>query len=363
VFTLEALLHPLLDVRASDLHLKVGAVPHLRVDGSLLAIPGAPLGKDDLDAFVAQITSAPRREEAERRGDVDFALSVAGVGRFRVHLHRQRSSWGIVLRKVRTSLPPAEVLGLPQSFLDLAGCPSGLVVVTGAVASGRSTTAATLVDHLNERRTACIVTIEDPIEYLHSDKRSIVTQREVGSDSPSYAHALRRVLRQDPDVLFVDQLPDAEVASAVLAAAGSGRLVITSITALSAIDAVTRLVDLFPEPDRPTVRQMLAGVLRAVTCQRLMVRGDGRGRVAVVEMLLGTEKVTSAIASPHTSPPLSQLLLDGRYSGMVTFDESLTDLALTGAITRDTAMTHAADPGAIAAALDRHHEVGGSRAA
>jgi twitching motility protein PilT len=357
VLTLDALLHPLLDVRASDLHLKVGAVPHLRVDGALMAIPGTPLTKDDLDAFVATITDQGKLREAEVRGDLDFALSVAGVGRFRINLHRQRSSWGLVIRKVRTALPAAGSLGLPPGLLDLALAPRGLVIVAGNAASGRSTLAATLLDRVNETRTACIVTIEDPIEYLHGDKRSIVTQREVGSDMIDAAAGVRRALRQDADVVFVGHVPDASVADAVLDAASSGRFVITCVTAPSCGDAVRRLVELFPDDDRERVRHTIAATLRGIACQQLLPRADQRGRSGAVELLVGTDKVQAAILGSTSGPALTSaltaLVADGRYSGMITFDQSIVELAINGVISRETALAAASDPAGVAIEVDR----------
>jgi twitching motility protein PilT len=357
VLTLDALLHPLLDARASDLHLKVGAVPHLRVDGALVAIPGSPLTKDDLDAFVSTITDPARLREAEVRGDLDFALSVPGVGRFRVNLHRQRSSWGLVVRKVRTALPAAGSLGLPPGVLDLALAPRGLVIVAGSAASGRSTLAATLLDRVNETRTACIVTIEDPIEFLHGDKRSIVTQREVGSDMIDAAAGVRRALRQDADVVFVGHVPDAAVAEAVLEAAASGRFVITCLTAPTSADAIRRLVELFPDEDRERVRHSVAGTLRGVVCQQLLPRADQRGRVGAIELLVATDKVQAAVLASATGPALTKavgaLVADGRYSGMITFDQSIVELAINGVISRDAALAVATDPAGVAIEVDR----------
>jgi twitching motility protein PilT len=349
-----AVLQPLRDDRASDLHLKVGAAPHLRVDGTLRAVAGPPLTPTDVEAVVGHLVPAGRRVRAEAEGEADFAWSVPGLGRFRVHLQRQRGTWSLVLRKVAVGLPEVSRLLIPDVVLAQADHPSGLVLVGGPAGSGRSTTMALLVDRVNASRAANIVTFEDPIEFLHPDKRALVSQREIGADTPSFADGLRRVLRADPDVIVIGDLADAETAGPAVAAAVNGRLVLATVTAASAAAALTRIVEWFPEPQRPSVRAQLGLAVRSIVVQHLVDRVDGLGRAPAMEVLIATPTVAGVIASPVT--PLAEIarcVEEGVYHGMQTVDRSLADLVAAGAVHPQTALRRAERPEELRIALQR----------
>jgi twitching motility protein PilT len=326
---LQHYLHQLLEHRSSDLHLKVGSVPHVRIDGRLTPLLGAPLSVTDLEGLVTETVPHSQVAELERNGDLDFAVSVAGVGRFRVNVHRQRGTLGMVVRCVPPGLPSWEQLGLPPSVRRLADADEGLVVLAGPAGSGRSTTAAMLVDHVNSSRAVSIVTVERPIEVLHTDKRSLVVQREVGMDTPSFFEGIRHVLHQDCEVLYVSELVDRAVARAVLSAASSGRLVIVVLSATSAVGAVRSFIELFEDSERATVRRSLARVLRGVSVQQLVERLDGFGRVPACEVLVATGRVGDILLDPTVAlEHLDRVIAEGEYHGMRTMQGALYELCV-----------------------------------
>ena len=320
------LLHHLIDQRGSDLLVKVGSRPHLRVDGRLQATQFEQMGPTEIEELVAELLPAAKAEELIDNGEVDVAHSVAGLGRFRVNVYRQRGSLGLAVRRVVPGAPAIGELHLPPVIERLAGEPHGLVIVTGAPASGRTTTVAGIIDHVNANRAAHIVTLEDPIEVLHEDKQSLVSQREIGADTASLLSGIRRAGRQNADVIFVDEIRDAEVAAAALSEAASGRLVITTMSTLSTGETVRRLLELFPADQQVPARRALATLLRGIVAQRLLDRADGRGRVPAVEVMLGTAKVEDAIAVGADDIELAQLVREGEYHGMQTFDQALFQL-------------------------------------
>jgi twitching motility protein PilT len=346
-------LHQLLEHRASDLHLKVGTVAHLRVDGRLMPLIGGSLTAHDLDEMVEAVLPASKREILAGTGDTDFALSVSGIGRFRVNVHRQRGTYGVVVRCVPPGLPGWEQLGLPPAVRRLADVDSGLILVAGPAGSGRSTTAAMLVDQVNSSRSTSIVTVERPIEVLHPDKRSLVSQREVGEDTTTFADGISRVLRQDCDVLFVSEIPDVPTASALLYAATSGRLVITVIPASTVLDAVSAFIEMFPEAERPAVRRALAACLRGVSVQHLVERNDGRGRVPAVEVLVGTSRVAEVLAAGGPLDGLDKVINEGQYHGMQPMQQSLYDLAVENVVSVQSALRLAISPEDLRIALGR----------
>src|SRR5688572_26512111 len=264
---LEELLTYLHEVRGSDLHLKPGAVPHVRVDGQLKPPPFEIPAPGVVEALASSILDAARQNDLATTGEANSGFSVNGLGRFRVAIHRQRGSLAMVVRRVPPEIPDLDELGLPPSIDRFAEEEKGLVLVTGPPGSGKTTTVAALIDRINRERSCHILTIEDPIEVLHSDQQAIVTQREVGSDTSGYAAALRTGLRQDADVIFVGELLDADTARAALTAAEVGHLVISTMRASSVADTVTRLVDLFPAGEQAQARQSLVGTLRGIVCQ------------------------------------------------------------------------------------------------
>jgi len=341
---LEELLRHLKEVRGSDLHLKPGAAPHVRIDGQLKAAPFEPPSRGFVEALAAHVLDEQRLVELEEMGEAGAALSISGVGRFRVAVHRQRGSLAMVVRQVPPEIPDMGALGLPSQVERFAEEERGLVLVTGSPGSGKTTTIAALLDRVNKRRHCHILTIEDPIEVLHADAEAIVTQREVGTDTVSYAAALRSALRQDADVIFVGELVDADTVRAALTAAEVGHLVISTIRASSAADTVQRLIDLFPVAEQQQIRHSLVGVLRGVVTQRLLERADGKGRAAAVEVLVGTSKVIDAIADPARHGELERLLSEGQYHGMQTLDQALLELVRDGMVSSRDALAASTNP-------------------
>jgi twitching motility protein PilT len=341
---LESLLAHLNEVRGSDLHLKPGAAPHVRVDGQLRPAPFDALVAADVEALAESILDPTRLAELAASGQTGSGMSVAGLGRFRVAVHRQRGSLAMVVRRVPPEIPALEALGLPLQVERFAEEERGLVLVTGTPGSGKTTTVAALLDRINRTRACHILTIEDPIEVLHADQAALVTQREVGTDTASYAEALRSGLRQDADVIFVGELVDAATARAALTAAEVGHLVITTMRATGAADTVTRLIDLFPAAEQDLARQSLVAVLRGVASQRLLERADGKGRTAAVEVLVGTSKVVDCIADPARSAELDRVISDGQYHGMQTLDQALLELVRDGMVSLRDALATSANP-------------------
>ncbi len=342
--TLPELLSHLDAVRGSDLHLKPGAAPHVRVDGQLNPAPFEPLAPGVVEALAEELLDEARRAELERTGQTSSALSLPGLGRYRVAVHRQRGSLAMVVRRVPPEVPDLERLGLPVQVERFAEEEGGLVLVTGPAGSGKTTTVAALIDRINKTRPCHIVTVEDPIEVLHADLRSLVTQREVGTDTATYAEAVHSALRQDADVIFVGELLDAATARQALTAAEIGHLVISTIRANGAADTITRLIELFPVSERDAARQSLVGVLRGVACQRLLERADGKGRVAAVEVLVGTAKVVDCIADPARFGELDRVLAEGHYHGMQTLDQALLDLVRDGLVSMRDALASSSNP-------------------
>ena len=341
---LAQLLHHLAERRGSDLIVKVGSAPHLRVDGHLQPSDLAPMGPAEIEEILTELLPVAKAEELLANGEVDVAHGLAGVGRFRINVFRQRGSLGLAVRRVVPGAPAIADLHLPAAVEKLAMEDSGLIVVAGPAASGKTTTVAALLDHVNATRARHIVTLEDPIEVLLSDKRSLVSQRELGSDFSEMSEALRRVGRQNADVLFVSDIRDAATAEGIVSEALSGRLVLVTMPALSAAETVTRMVDFYPPHLQRQARYSIAQVLRGVIAQRLLDRVDGRGRVPAVEILTGTQKVTELIATGADEQTIEALMREGEYHGMQTFDQALLDLYQQSVISVRDAVAAAARP-------------------
>lgn len=340
---LDDLLRHLVESGGTDLVVKVGSVPHVRVDGRLVATPFEAPDAASVPRLLDGIVPRPRAEELESAGETEFAHGVSGVGRFRITAYRQRGSLALTCRHVVPGLPPADELGLPPVLDKLCGDGRGLVLVTGPAGSGTTTTMCALVDHVNATRACHVLTVEQPIEFLHGDKKAIVSQREVGTDTTSVAAAVRRASRQGVDVIAVGRVADSDTLRALLDAAESGALVIAVTPALSATEALVRLVEAFPDAERRRVRSALAGVLRAVLSPRLLERADGKGRVGAYEVLLGTTKVADCIAEDRLGD-LARLVADGEYHGMQTLDRALAFLARDGLVSVRDAVAAAEDP-------------------
>jgi twitching motility protein PilT len=341
---LEAHLRHLLDRRGSDLHLKVGTPPRVRVDGVLETSPFPALTAADTERLAYEVLTGPRADEFDATNEADIAIDHPGLGRFRVNVYRQRGTIALVVRSVIPGIPSFAELGLPVQVERLADEQRGLVLVTGPTGSGKTTTIAAMVDHINATRSVNIVTIEDPIEVLHQDKRSIVSQREIGADTVGFAEAMRRVLRQDPDVIFVGEMRDPETVWAALSAAETGHLVLSTLHTTNAVETVNRIVDFFPPHQHAQARLSLATSLRGIVSQRL-VRRDGDGRVPAVEILVNTGRVFERIVDPDASgDSIEEIMADGAYYGMQTFDQALLALHRSGVIGLREAMAAATSP-------------------
>ncbi len=350
---LDRLLTTAVEQRASDVHLKVGARPWLRVDGALVEAPFDTIEPADTDEAATRLLGADGAEALARTGDAERVYSVAGVARFRVSAFRQRGRVGVVLRRVVPGVPGLEALGLPAAAGALVDANVGLVLVTGLAGSGRTSTMAALVDRVNTTTRRHIVTIEDPIEVLHPDKASIIDQREVGADVTSVPEALTRVVRQDPDVIVVGELADPVSARRVLEAADTGHLVLAGMATGGAAEAVDRLIDWFPHDRHAAARTVLARTLRGVVSQRLLIRAGGRGRVVAAEILVANGAVADAIVDGRAADRLELLMRDGEYYGMQTFDEAIAQLYVRGLVSRDVALSHATHGTALRLELER----------
>jgi twitching motility protein PilT len=344
VLDLNELLQFMVEHRASDLHLKVGSPPYVRVDGHLSITGFDPVSPADSEQIAFAVMPTDRADEFSVAGEADFALSVSGLGRFRVNVFRQRGSVGLVFRRVLPGMPSFDTLGLPPIVPRLADEVNGLVLVTGPTGSGRTTTLASMIDHINSTRAVNIVTIEDPIEVLHPDKMAIVNQRELGTDTKDYSTALRRVLRQDPDVIAIGEIADAETMEAAVSAANTGHLILSTMATTRCAETLDRIIEYFPPYQHRHVRLRLASCLRGIVSQGLLERADGRGRVPAVEVLVGTNRVFDHILDPDaTAAQLFALMGDGEYHGMQTFDQSLQYLCNNGLISMRDAMAAATD--------------------
>jgi twitching motility protein PilT len=346
-FDLHRSLARLIELNGSDLHLKVPSQPLCRVDGELVPVPGAdPLSADDTDGAVKQMLGGDTAKLAEfdSEGEVDFAYAVSGLARFRVNAFRQRGSVSIVMRAIPYGIKTIEELDLPPVIRDLAEEERGIVLLTGTTGSGKSTTLAAMIDHINSSKARHIVTIEDPIEFLHVDKRSVINQREIGMDTSGFRSALRRVLRQDPDVILIGEMRDEETVQTALSAAETGHLVFSTVHTVDAAETINRLIEFFPPHMHNQVRAMIAGTLKGAVSQRLVPTADGQGRVATCEVLRMTGRVKDMIMDPQQTGRLPEVIADGGYYGMQTFDQALFAHLKAGRISMDDAMQFASSP-------------------
>jgi twitching motility protein PilT len=346
MFDIDAALRQLIEQEGSDLHIKVPSPPITRIDGELRPLAGAePLGPEDTDRALRQILTDPKLlEEFDREGEVDFAYSIPGVSRFRVNAFRQRGSTSIAARAIPYQVRTIDDLGLPPVIRKLAEEQRGIILLTGTTGSGKSTTLAAMVDHINSTQARHIITLEDPIEYLHRDKRSIINQREVGADTEGFGRAMRRVLRQDPDAILIGEMRDEETVRTALAAAETGHLVLSTLHTLDATETVNRIIDFFPPHLQQQARVMLAATLRGAVGQRLVRRIGGEGRVAVCEILVSTGRVEDLILNPQETGRLTEVIAEGEYYGMQTFDQALLKHVMAGNIDEQTAYEYASSP-------------------
>ncbi|NLO47539.1 MAG: type IV pilus twitching motility protein PilT [Clostridiales bacterium] len=342
-FTLDELLEHTFRSKATDLHIAVGTPPMVRINAKLAIVEGyPPLTPQDTQSIVKGCTDELRKKTLEEKGEVDFSFSRHGLGRYRANIFKQRGSYSMAIRSLPFAIPPFDSLGLPESLRQVTKKKSGLVLATGSTGSGKSTTLASLIDIINSERRCHIITIEDPIEYLHRHKTGLVNQREVGWDTRSFASALRAALREDPDVILVGEMRDAETIDIALTAAETGHLVFSTLHTMGAAKTMNRIFDAFPHEQQMQVRTQLAAVLEAVVSQQLLAKKDGTGLVLATEMMLVNPAIRNLIREGKAHQ-VNTILQTSTGIGMHTMDASLADLCSREIITFDDAMTRAQD--------------------
>ncbi len=333
------------DAGASDLHIKVGSYPMMRVRGKLMpASEARKLDHDDVIAMSAAVMSTTQRQKFKDAQELDLAYSVPGLGRFRCNVFQQRGTIGLVLRVIPMQIRTIDELGLPSVLKKVADEERGLVLVTGTTGSGKSTTLAALIDHVNKTRSAHIVTVEDPIEFLHRDVKAMINQREVSVDTRSFGHALRSALRQDPDVILVGEMRDFETIETGLLAAETGHMVFSTLHTLDATETINRIIAVFPPHQQKQIRLQLAGVLKAVISQRLIPKADGKGRAPAVEVMISTPFIRDCIVDKDKTHLIHSAIAAGTSQyGMQTFDQSIFSLFEQGLVSYDEALRWASN--------------------
>ncbi|MBI4728248.1 MAG: type IV pilus twitching motility protein PilT [Acidobacteria bacterium] len=339
--------------KASDVHLRAGAPPYLRVDGELEAIEAPALGPQEVETLAHSLMTAGQVRRFDETSEADFAYTTPAGVRYRVNVFRQRGVVGAALRRVQPGGATFEDLGLPPAARSLAEERRGLVLVTGMTGSGKTTTTAAMVQHINATRACHVVTIEDPIEVLHADDRAIIDQREIGIDTADFHVALKHVMRQDPDVIFIGEMRDVETVEAALRAAETGHLVISTLHTIDATETVNRIIDFFPPHQQLQARLTLAGSLKGIVSQRLLKRADGRGRVPAVEIMVMNGRIFDMIVNPDQTNLIESVIQEGEYYGMQTFDQHLMQLIKDGTVTIEEAISAATSPHDMAVSLRR----------
>jgi len=343
---IDTLLRTACENKSSDLHLKVGNYPYIRVDGDLRPLTQyTRISSEDMLNMAFSIMTNRQKQKFKENAELDMAYGVAGLGRFRVNVFQQRGNVGMVLRVIPTKIRTIEELYLPNILTKICQETRGLVLVTGTTGSGKTTTLADMIDRINSTRTDHIITIEDPIEFLHRDKKAFVNQREVEVDTPTFGIALRAALRQDPDVILVGEMRDLETIQTALLAAETGHMVFSTLHTMDATETIQRTIAVFPPPEQKQVRLQLASTLKAILSQRLVRKADGIGRVPAVEVLVATEYIRDCIINPEKTRMIHEAIAAGvsQYS-MQTFDQSLYDLYSRGLITLEEALVHSTNP-------------------
>ncbi|MBA3357974.1 MAG: type IV pilus twitching motility protein PilT [Thermoleophilaceae bacterium] len=346
MFDLEQALRRVIETGGSDLHLKVPAPAIIRTQGKLEAVPGcAPLTPEVTEAVLSLMLNNPSKMDAfQADNEIDFSYALPGLARFRVNAFRQRGSVSIVCRAIPFTIRTVEDLQLPSVINDIADEERGIVLLTGTTGSGKSTTLAAMIDRINTTASKHIVTIEDPVEFLHKDKMSIINQREIGEDTGSFKLALRRILRQDPDVILVGEMRDEETVRTALSAAETGHLVLSTVHTVDAAETVNRIIDFFPMGEQRQARAMLAGTLKGVISQRLVPTPDGEGRVATCEIMRMTGRVKDMILNPEETGKLPEVIKEGGYYGMQTFDQALMTHVQEGRVSMEHALKASTHP-------------------
>jgi twitching motility protein PilT len=345
MFAIDSALRTLIEREGSDLHVKVGAPPTVRLHGELVPLEGyQPLTPQDTESAFQQIAEPRSVQEFQADGEADFSYAIIGLSRFRVNTFKQRGSISIVCRAIPFKIRSVEELGLPPVVTRLAEEQRGIILLTGTTGSGKSTTLAAMIDHINRTRHHHIVTLEDPIEYLHEDKNSIINQREVGSDTESFARAMKRVLRQDPDVILIGEMRDEETVRTALSAAETGHLVLSTVHTLDATETINRIIDFFPPHLQHQARVMLAATLRGAVAQRLVPDISGEGRVPASEVMVVTGRVQDLILNPEETGKITEVISEGEFYGMRTFDQALLGYVMEGRVAEEVAFDYASSP-------------------
>nr|WP_207648330.1 type IV pilus twitching motility protein PilT [Lutispora thermophila] len=329
--------------KASDIHITVGVPIIYRINGKLIKINDEVLTPQMIEKMVNDILNSNQLQELKETGEIDTSFSATGVARFRVNIYKQRGSYCLAIRIIPLFIPTMEELGIPPIVKDLSLLSRGLILVTGPTGSGKSTTLATMIDLINKEKNCHIITLEDPIEYLHKHNRSIVNQREIGNDSKSFANALRAALRQDPDVILVGEMRDLETISIALTAAETGHLVLSTLHTLGAAKTVDRIIDVFPPYQQQQIRIQLSSVIQGIISQQLLPRIDGKGRVAAFEIMIATSAIRNLIREEKTHQ-IDTVIQTGAQYSMQTFDNSLLNLYKKGLIDKETVITQSANP-------------------
>ena len=332
------------DQKASDLHVKAGGPPYVRVNGALSKTHFPALTAADCERAAMELMTDEQAYTFKKKGEVDFAYSEQGLGRFRVNVFRQRGSLGMALRRILPGSPALDTLGVPPVVERLSNEQRGLILVTGPTSSGKTTTTGAMINHINASRSSHILTIEDPIEILHADRQAIVNQREIGHDTADFAIALRAAMRQDPDVIFVGEIRDVETVRAALQAAETGHLVISTLHTTDVTETVNRVIDFFPPHQQKQVRVSLAGSLKGVVSQRLLPRKDGKGRIPAIEVLVMNGRIRDLILNPEQTHMIPDIVAESGFYGMQTFDQALLGLYRSGLIELEEAMVAATNP-------------------
>ncbi len=343
---LDRVLNAARQLGASDVHMKAGLPPIFRIKGELRTVKDVPaLTRESIATFAVHMMNDRQRAEFEKNMDVDLAYGTPDGVRYRVNLFQQRGSVGMVLRLIPPDVPAFETLNLPEVVLELAQNNRGLVLITGVTGSGKLTTLAAMVDYINQRRAAHIVTVEDPIEYTFRDKRSVINQREVGFDTRSFSKALRAALRQDPDVILVGEMRDLETTEIAMTAAETGHLVLSTLHTVDATETINRIISMFAPHQQVQARLTLAAILKGVVSQRLLARADGKGMVPALEVMVSTERVRELIEDQLRTREIHDAIAEGKHPyGMFTFDQSLADLVQRRLVTYDAALRQSSSP-------------------
>jgi twitching motility protein PilT len=338
----DELLYKAIEQSASDIHITVGIPPTIRKNGRLVRLNDIPITSDDTDVYAKKMLNRDKLAEFETKGEIDLSYSLQSVGRFRVNIFKQRGTCCIAIRPVNIKIPTFEELGLPDVIKEFSKKTKGLVLVTGPTGSGKSTTLAAIINKINEERDCHILTLEDPIEYLHRHKMSIVNQREIGHDSNSYANALRAALREDPDVILVGEMRDMETISIAITAAETGHLVFSTLHTIGAANTIDRIIDVFPPYQQQQIKVQLSTILQGVISQQLLARRDKHGRVAALEIMVPNPAIRNLIREGKTHQ-INSIIQTGAKFGMQTMDNSLISLQKRNIITYDDALAYAAD--------------------